>query len=120
MKQALSQHADMIALVPAAQAPLRPVLAKAKAAKMPVLLLFNAPEAGMQPMFTSWIGQDDGAEAKNSPAQTNAGLKTLGKSSGNSLMVAGAPGGATTLGTKAFTDAIKASPYTRSGKANGP
>jgi ABC-type sugar transport system substrate-binding protein len=119
MNQALSQHADMIALVPAAQAPLRPVLAKAKAAKVPVLLLFNAPEAGMQPMFTSWIGQDDGAEAKNSAAQMIAGLKTLGKSSGNILMVAGAPGGATTLRTKAFTDAIKASPYKLADKANG-
>jgi ABC-type sugar transport system substrate-binding protein len=119
MNQALSQHADMIALVPAAQAPLRPVLTKAKAAKVPVLLLFNAPEEGMLPMFTSWIGQDDGAEAKNSAAQMIAGLKAAGKTQGNILMVAGAPGGATTLRTKAFTDAIKGSPYKLADKANG-
>jgi ABC-type sugar transport system substrate-binding protein len=119
MNQALSQHADIIALVPAAQAPLRPVLLKAKAAKVPVLLLFNAPEAGMRPLFTSWIGQDDAAEAKNSAQQMIEGLKKVGKTSGNILMVAGAPGGATTLRTKAFTEAINASPYKLADQANG-
>jgi ABC-type sugar transport system substrate-binding protein len=92
---------------------------KAKAAKVPVLLLFNAPEAGMQPLFTSWIGQDDGAEAKNSAQQMIEGLQKAGHKSGNILMVAGAPGGATTLRTKAFTDAIKNSPYKLADKANG-
>jgi ABC-type sugar transport system substrate-binding protein len=119
INQALSQHADMIALVPAAQAPLRPALLKAKAAKVPVLLLFNAPEAGMLPLFASWIGQDDAAEAKASAQQMIDGLKKLGKTSGNILMVAGAPGGATTLRTKAFSDAIKGSPYKLADKANG-
>jgi simple sugar transport system substrate-binding protein len=119
INQALSQKADIIALVPAAQAPLRPVLLKAKAAKVPVLLLFNAPEAGMQPMFTSWIGQDDAAEAKDSAQQMIEGLKKVGQNSGNILMVAGAPGGATTLRTQAFTEAIKGSPYKLADQANG-
>ena len=119
INQALSQKADIIALVPAAQAPERPALIKAKAAKVPVLLLFNAPEPGMRQYFTSWIGQDDGTEAKNSAEQMIQGLQKAGHKSGNILMVAGAPGGATSLRTQAFTEAIKNSPYKLADQANG-
>jgi ABC-type sugar transport system substrate-binding protein len=119
INQALSQHADMIALVPAAQAPERPALLKAKAAHVPVLLLFNAPEAGMLPLFTSWIGQNDLAEAQASAQQMINGLKANGKTSGNILMVQGAPGGATSLRTQGFENVIKNSPYKLADKANG-
>src|SRR3954447_12376610 len=41
LNQAISQKADVIALVPAVQAPLMPALTKAKSADIPVLLLNN-------------------------------------------------------------------------------
>jgi len=119
INQALSQHADLIAIVPATQAPLRPALIKAKAAKAPLLLLNNPPDPGMESFWTSWIGQDDAAEAKDSAQQMIDGLRKVGKTSGNILMVAGAPGAATTLRQKAFTEALEGSPYKIADQGNG-
>lgn len=119
LNQAISQQADIIALVPAVQEPLMPALTKAKTADIPVLLLNNPPDPAAESLFTSWIGQDDALEATQSAEQMIEGLGKIGKAEGNILVVAGAPGAATDLRRDAFTKAIEASSYKIIDEANG-
>ena len=87
---AIARKVDMLVIMPISEQAVVPSLARAKEAKIPVVILNNPPREGTQDMYLTYVGQDQKEMGAIGGRAIVKALKDSGRTAGKIALITGA------------------------------
>lgn len=87
---AIARNVDMLVIMPISEQAVVPSLARAKEAKIPVVILNNPPREGTQDMYLTFVGQDQKEMGAIVGRAIAASLEASGRAAGKVALITGA------------------------------
>ena len=105
---AIARKFDVLVLMSAGESAVVPSMTRAKAAKIPVIMVNNVPKDGTEDLYVTFVGQDQVLLGRAAAAAVSNGLKASGRKLGKVAAITGfLSSGAAIRRNAGFKEAVK-------------